>query len=110
MSNSSSANNLKFDLNSRAAIRYRRWRSVKDVCTHYVMAIGGISVILAIVLIAFYLFYVVMPMFSPAHLEQHASYSLPGNADSDTLLYQMEEQREVGMRLDSDGQLVFFSH
>jgi len=94
--------------NTAAAQRYRRWRHFKDWITRYVMAFGGISVIVAIALIAFYLLYVVLPMFFPAHIEQVASYALPGNPDAESLFYAMEEQHEIGLRITADGAAVFF--
>ena len=96
------------DFNSVAAQRYRHYRHLKDVLTRYLMASGGISVIIAIVLIAFYLLYVVLPMFRPAHIEQAASYPLPGDARAETLYYAMEEQHEIGLRVTSAGHAVFF--
>ena len=74
----------------------------------YVMALGGISVIIAIVLIAFYLFYVVLPMFKPSHIEQVASYPVPGGTSIGTSYYAMEEQREIGLRVTADANVVFF--
>ena len=74
----------------------------------YVMALGGISVIIAIVLIAFYLFYVVLPMFKPSHIEQVASYPVPGGTSTGASYYAMEEQREVGLRVTADASVVFF--
>ena len=74
----------------------------------YVMALGGISVIIAIVLIAFYLFYVVLPMFKPSHIEQVASYPVPGGTGTGTAYYAMEEQREIGLRVTADAGVVFF--
>lgn len=99
------------DFNSKSASNYRKWRHIKDVATRYLMAVGGIGVIVAIVLIAFYLFYVVIPMFKSAHIESIATYSLPdtANTDSKTLVYAMEEQREVALRITDQGQGVFFS-
>ena len=75
----------------------------------YMMALGGISVIIAIVLIAFYLFYVVLPMFKPPHIEQMASYPVPAGVKTGTLYYAMEEQREIGLRVTSGGSAVFFN-
>ena len=96
------------DFNTPAATAHRKWRNFKDIVARYFMAAGGISVIIAIVLIAFYLLYVVVPMFYPAHIELQSTYSVPGNADAETLYYAMEEQREIAMRVDEDGDLVFF--
>ena len=75
----------------------------------YVMALGGISVIIAIVLIAFYLVYVVLPMFKPPHIEQAASYPVPAGTQTETLYYAMEEQREIGLRVTGGGSIVFFN-
>ncbi len=99
------------DFNSKSASNYRKWRHVKDVATRYLMAFGGIGVIAAIVLIAFYLLYVVIPMFKSAHIESIATYSVPepANTNSKTLIYAMEEQREVALRITDQGQGVFFS-
>jgi phosphate transport system permease protein len=97
------------DFNSKSAGNYRKWRHIKDVATRYLMAFGGIGVIVAIVLIAFYLFYVVIPMFKSAHIEPIDTYSVPGAENTNTLLYAMEEQREVALRINDSGQAVFFS-
>ncbi len=95
------------DFNLRTTIAYRRWRNIKNIITRYLVACGGISVIIAIVLIAFYLLYVVIPIFKPASIEPVTDYTVPGSTNK-TLLYAMEEQREIGMRLDELGQIVFF--
>lgn len=105
----STIDTLRHDFNSPASLNYRKWRHIKDVVTRYLMALGGISVIFAIVLIAFYLLYVVIPMFKSAEIELIAAYSVPGGSDSDTLFYAMEEQREVGLRVSDQGQAIFFS-
>lgn len=96
------------DFNSASAIRYRRWRHIQDFLTRYLMAIGGAGVIVAILLIAFYLLYVVVPMFLPAKMERIASYAIPGGNDTGTLFYAMEEQREIGIRITDSGQAIFF--
>ena len=75
----------------------------------YLMALGGISVIIAIVLIAFYLVYVVVPMFKPAHIEQVAGYPVPAGTQAETLYYAMEEQAEIGLRVTGEGSVVFFN-
>jgi len=96
------------DFSSAGALRHRRWRNITDTATRYLMAIGGISVIIAIVLIAFYLLYVVLPMFKPADIEFAASYALPGNVEHKSLYYAMEEQHEIGLRVTASGQAIFF--
>lgn len=98
------------DFNSARAVRYRRWRHTQDFLTRYLMAIGGAGVIIAILLIAFYLIYVVAPMFYPAGMERVAAYAVPsGNNDSKTLFYAMEEQSEIGLRVTDDGRAVYFN-
>ena len=96
------------DFNSAAAQKYRYYRHLKDVMMRYMMALGGISVIVAIVLIAFYLVYVVVPMFKPPDIERVASYPLPAGTQTETLYYAMEEQREIGLRVTTGGSAVFF--
>ena len=109
-SNESAAGVSLPDFNSKSASNYRKWRHIKDVATRYLMAFGGVGVLLAIVLIAFYLLYVVIPMFKSAHIESVSSYSVPGKtATNNTLAYAMEEQREVALRITDQGQGVFFS-
>jgi phosphate transport system permease protein len=109
-SNENTADVALPDFNSKSASNYRKWRNIKDAATRYLMAFGGIGVIIAIVLIAFYLFYVVIPMFKSAHVEQVAAYSIPNSVAGDnTLVYAMEEQREVALRVNDQGQAVFFS-
>lgn len=107
--NETTAETLGHDFNSRSALRYRKWRHIKDVATRYLMALGGISVIIAIVLIAFYLLYVVIPMFKSAEIEKIATYTVPGDSNANSLYLAVEEQREIGFRVTDGGQGVFFS-
>ena len=100
---------LLADFNSAAAQKHRHYRHLKDVMLRYVMALGGISVIAAIVLIAFYLVYVVLPMFKSPHIERVAGYPVPAGTTTQTLYYAMEEQHEIGLRVTGDGSAVFFS-
>jgi phosphate transport system permease protein len=97
------------DFNSAAAVRHRRRRGLSDLVTRYIMTLGGISAIIAIVLIAFYLLYVVLPMFKPASLDKLASYNVPGNATVETVDYFMEEQHEIGLRVTENAELNFFN-
>ncbi len=105
--NTANSATLLPDFNSVTARRHRNWRHLVDVVTRYVMALGGTFVIIAIVLIAFYLLYVVLPMFRPAHIEKITGYPLPGGVTS-SLYYALEEQHEIGLRLTETGELVFF--
>lgn len=108
--NENTVNSVLPDFNSKSASTYRKYRHIKDVVTGYIMAVGGIGVIVAIVLIAFYLLYVVLPMFKSAHIESVASYAIPATKEAGkTLVYAIEEQREVAMRVSDQGEAVFFS-
>ena len=97
------------EFNSRSAVAYRNIRNIKDIATRYLMMSGGISVIVAIMLIAFYLLYVVMPMFKGADIELIATYPAPGNPTQVSLAYAMEEQHEIAMRITESGSIVFFN-
>ncbi len=108
MNTPENATTLLVDFNSAAAKRYRGVRGIKDKIFRYCMTAGGIGVIVAIVLIAFYLLYVVLPMFKPAHLEELNTYPVPGDKDNQSIYFTLEEQNEVASRLDDKGNLVFF--
>lgn len=73
------------------------------------MAIGGISVILAIVAIFFYLLYVVVPLFESAQIERAGLYTAPLAEHGPTLQLAMEEQSQIGARLTQNGHVVFFN-
>jgi phosphate transport system permease protein len=102
-----STDTLLPDFRSPAAVRHRARRKLTDIITRHLMSIGGISVILVIVLIAFYLLYVVLPMFMPAGISRQGVYSIPGDG-AGTLHYAMEEQHEIGLRVTGTGDAVFF--
>ncbi len=84
-----------------------QWRLLKDKLARWGVAVGGIGVIVAIVLIFFYLLYVVVPLFKGASVEQVGSYALPG--DGNTMYLSMEEQAQIGVRVTHTGQVTFFS-
>jgi len=91
-----------------AATRRRAWRRINDRVTAQLMAIGGIGVIVAIVLIFFYLLYVVLPLFQGAEAEARASYPVPGGPDAPTLHLALDEYGEIGLRVDATPQATFF--
>lgn len=84
-----------------------RWRQVKDRAATVSITAGGVSVLFAILLIFFYLLYEIMPLFQSAKIEASQSYATPSNVAS--LYLAMEEQAEVGFRLDKVGTAQFFS-
>lgn len=91
--------------NSTVAIRRRAWREFKDRLARYGVAIGGVSVIFAIVLIFFYLLYVVMPLFYGADIESEAQYKT--NISQSTHLT-LNEYNDVALTLDMQGKVEFF--
>jgi len=89
--------------------RRRKWRSLKDIVAKYGVGFGGVSVIIAIVLIFFYLLYVVLPLFASASVEPIADYQAPGGDQYSTELIALEEQNEIGVRFTVGGHAVFFN-
>ncbi len=83
------------------------WRRAKDVLARHLVAWGGVSVIVALVLIFAYLLYVTLPLFRPAQVRPAGDYALPGGA-AGTLFLAVEEQQQVGVRITDDGVLYFF--
>ncbi len=86
--------------------RYNQ-RALKDRLTRYFVGAGGISVIIAILLIFFYLLYVVVPMFGSAEIKESVTYISPG--EGKTLHLGLEEQGTIGVRFTDNGHIIFFS-
>ncbi len=100
---------LPTSLDDSALDARQRWRMIKDKVARHAVGFGGISVIIAIVLIFFYLLYVVFPLFIPASIEKLNSYPVPGGAEVETLHVAVEEQATMAVRYTGDGKAVFFS-
>lgn len=81
-------------------------RALKDRLAKYFVSLGGVSVIIAIMLIFFYLLSVVVPMFESADIRQQHQYAAPG--DGKTLLLGMEEQGTMAVRFTDQGEAIFF--
>lgn len=101
----------ELDFNTPAQRRLRQARMLKDKLAASGIAIGGISVILAVVMIFFYLLYEVAPMFRSADIEpwggqEEVTYSVPGSGS--TLYLAVEEQAEIGFRVTDTGEMIFF--
>lgn len=88
--------------------RFHLWRSRKDRIMRWLIAIGGVAVIWAVVLIFFYLAWVVLPLFLPAETRLGDSQAVPGWRGSTPVYLAVEEQQEVGLRLSAAGELAFF--
>jgi phosphate transport system permease protein len=95
-------------LSDAAGGYYQQWRLIKDLLARYGVIAGGLGVIVAIVLIFFYLLYEVLPLFIPATAEPAGLYQVPEPASGKTRLLTIEEQNEVAARFTDSGQVVFF--
>ncbi len=97
------------DFDSPRLVRYRKQRNLKDVLAKFLIGTGGISVIVAITLIFFYLLYEVAPLFKSAEAQLESTYPIPEQQLGTTLYSTIEEQGEKAMRLTDLGQVVFFN-
>lgn len=84
-------------------------RNLVDVGWASSISIGGVSIIMAVLLIMFFLVYVVAPLFVPASVKEHSSYALPGGEQEKTLFYGMDEYKETALRITESGQLIGFT-
>lgn len=89
--------------------KMNRTRAIKNKITSFSMAVGGISVILAIVLIFFYLAYVVIPLFYSPEMEKTSNYPIPAAAEGKTLHLAIEEQNTIAVRFTDQAKAVFFN-
>ncbi len=93
---------------SIALERLSGWRRIKDTTANVTITAGGMGVLVAILLIFFYLLYEIMPLFKPAGIELEATYRLANTSEAKPLYLAMEEQAEVAVQLDDSGLLQFF--
>lgn len=99
----------ELDFNSSSLVRYRQRRNLKDQAAKYSIAMGGISVIVAITLIFFYLLYEVAPLFESASAESVSEYHLPAAEQGKSLYLTAEEQGEKALRITEQGSAIFFN-
>ncbi|MDO6543720.1 ABC transporter permease subunit [Photobacterium sanguinicancri] len=84
-----------------------RSRRLKDKMVRMGVIAGGISVLLMLVLIFFYLLYVILPSFKPVTVEPQTSFVVP--SQDQTLAVGIEEQNLLAYRFGSAGELQFVS-
>ena len=94
---------------SAAVISRRQFRHFKDKLAAALIAIGGLGVIAAILVIFLYLIYEVMPLFRGAYIQEQSSFQLDIQNNAEVLHLAVEERLEVAMRLGTDGQAVYFN-
>ena len=83
-------------------------RNAKDTAAKFGISIGGVSIILAVLLIMFFLLYVVLPLFIPATVEKRTEYTVPGTNTETTLYYGVDEYQETALRFTESGKLFGF--
>lgn len=98
--------NSPFGVSTDGMARKRRFRRLTDNIASVSISVGGVSVIVTICLIFFYLLYEVAPLFMPADLNNRQEYSSPAVAP--VSFSYLEEQGEVGLVLQKDGVAKFF--
>ncbi|WP_298292394.1 ABC transporter permease subunit [Thiomonas sp.] len=87
------------------AMRRRLWA---DWLFKKVMTLGGVSVLVAITLIFFYLASVALPLFRPAAVDDWKTRAVPGGVAQQTGMLTAEEQAEIGARITRQGDVEFF--
>lgn len=98
---------MSSSIQKSTAWRQKR-RVLIDNVARYGIGFGGLSVILAIVLIFFYLLWVVLPIFSSAEVHSNQSFSIPSSDSGKTVTILPEESGKLAMRLTENGNAVFF--
>ena len=88
---------------------FHRWRSRKDLLAKRLIALGGLVVIAAVLLILFYLMYVVTPLFLSAKISQSSLGSNPDWGNEGTVFLALEEQQQIAFRINQSGTAEFFN-
>ncbi|HMM74459.1 MAG TPA: ABC transporter permease subunit [Gammaproteobacteria bacterium] len=88
---------------TKAELAHRGWRMVKDRLFGLMMGVGGVTVIVALVTIFFYLLWVVIPLFRPAALSAAAEVALPAGV----VHVSTNEQGDVLFTVAADGSYRF---
>ncbi|MDB2384679.1 ABC transporter permease subunit [Endozoicomonas sp.] len=101
-------NSSGIDFNSPVLKRRQSLRLLKDRLAQWAVAMGGLGVIAAILMIFFYLLYEVAPLLKRAELTQVSSYQHQ-KPSAAALYLSMNEQAEMTLRVYPSGVLVFRS-
>lgn len=93
-----------------ATYRINPWRTLRDKLATLSISAGGMGVLVAILLIFFYLLYEILPLFQGATIERRATFPVAtlASAESPTLYLAMEEYGEIALRISADGVAQFF--
>ncbi|HEY9053045.1 MAG TPA: ABC transporter permease subunit [Gammaproteobacteria bacterium] len=87
---------------------FERKRAFIEQSARYIIGLGGISVIFAIVLIFFYLLWVVAPIFSSPEVNPMTKLQLPLEQGVSSRYIAVEESGHIGVRISSNGDILFF--
>lgn len=98
----------KIETNISKVGGYTGKRMARDRLFKHVMTFGGLSVIIAISAIFFYLASVVVPIFMPAQMDDLQKFSVPQGALENSVHLTSEEQAEIGVRMSDRGSVTFF--
>ena len=98
----------KIETNISKVGGYTGQRMARDRLFKHVMTLGGLSVIIAISAIFFYLASVVVPIFMPAQMDDLQKFLVPKVVPGATVHLSSEEQAEIGVRMSDRGSVTFF--
>jgi len=90
-------------------VRRRDRRMLKDRIVRRMMGVGGVGVVVAIMLIFFYLVYEVYPLLHSAEIGKSSDYSLSVAPTDKALDYLIDEQVELAFRYGDSGELTAFN-
>jgi phosphate transport system permease protein len=82
------------------------YRLFKDRAARWGVSLGGVMVLVALLLIFFYLLYVIEPIFRGVEINHQRSFQTPAE---NVVAMGMEEQSEIGYQFTADGELVYFA-
>jgi len=91
----------------QAIARHGKLRDAVDQAARVGIGFGGMFIIIAVTMIFFYLAWVVLPIFSLAHITKVEQNPLPG--DGQTWYLSLEEQNEYGVRLTDRAEFIAFN-
>ena len=91
----------------QVAMEGSRKRRIKDRMASIGVRTGGILVLVALLLIFFYLLYVVKPIFDGASLQKQATLTVP--VSGQTAVMGTDDQNQLAYRFSKEGNITFFS-
>jgi phosphate transport system permease protein len=81
-------------------------RQLKNTLAHWLITLGGISVLFTLVLIFLYLLYVIKPIFESAKIEPVSQFEI--NTTAPILSTGVDELKEVAFQINQQGQIDFY--